>query len=100
MTIPLLVDSQGNKLGKSAGNAIWLDPSKTTPYDLYQYFVNLPDEDIEDCLLKITFLDFEEIQAVLSKHAERPEDRHGQKTLASTVIEMAHGKDALAAVLG
>jgi len=43
MTIPLLVDSQGNKLGKSAGNAIWLDPSKTTPYDLYQYFVNLPD---------------------------------------------------------
>ena len=77
MTIPLLVDSQGNKLGKSAGNAIWLDPSKTTPYDLYQYFVNLPDEDIEDCLFKITFLDFDEIQAVLSKHAERPEDRHG-----------------------
>ena len=60
-TIPLLVDSKGNKLGKSEGNAIWLDPVKTTPFDMYQYFLNIADADIESCLLKITFLSNEEI---------------------------------------
>jgi tyrosyl-tRNA synthetase len=60
-TIPLLVDSKGNKLGKSEGNAIWLDPKKTTPFDMYQYFLNIPDADIETCLLKITFLTPDEI---------------------------------------
>jgi tyrosyl-tRNA synthetase len=99
-TIPLLVDSKGNKLGKSEGNAIWLDPKKTTPFEMYQYFLNMPDADIETCLLKITFMPFEEIQAILTKHAERPEDRLGQKALAETVVEMAHGKDALKDVLG
>lgn len=67
-TIPLLVDSKGNKLGKSEGNAIWLDQTKTTPYDMYQYFLNIADADIESCLLKITFLSTEEIQEVLTRH--------------------------------
>ncbi|TNV78816.1 hypothetical protein FGO68_gene1674 [Halteria grandinella] len=99
-TIPLLVDSKGNKLGKSEGNAIWMDPKKTSPYELYQYFLNIADADVEDCLLKITFKGEEDIKEVLKRHAERPEDRHGQKTLAKTVVEMAHGKSALDSVLG
>lgn len=61
MTIPLLVDHKGNKLGKSEGNAIWLDPTKTTPFDMYQYFLNITDADIENCLLKITFMPEEQI---------------------------------------
>jgi tyrosyl-tRNA synthetase len=56
ITIPLLVDHKGNKLGKSEGNAIWLDPKKTSPFDMYQYFLNITDADIENCLLKITFM--------------------------------------------
>ncbi len=76
-TIPLLVDSKGNKLGKSEGNAIWLDPSKTSPFDMYRYFLNIADDDIENCLLKITFMPIEEIKEVLEKHAKRPEDRIG-----------------------
>ena len=77
MTIPLLVDHKGNKLGKSEGNAIWLDPIKTSPFDMYQNFLNITDADIESCLLKITFMPEEQIQEVLAKHNKRPEDRFG-----------------------
>ncbi len=100
MTIPLLVDHKGNKLGKSEGNAIWLDPTKTSPFDMYQYFLNITDADIENCLLKITFMPEDAIQEVLARHNKRPEDRFGQKTLARTVVEMKHGKDALKKVEG
>ena len=56
-TIPLLVDSNGNKFGKSTGQAIWLDPKKTTPYELFQFLLNISDSDVEKLLLKTTFLD-------------------------------------------
>lgn len=77
-----------------------MDPKKTTPYDLYQYLLNIADADIQNCLLKMTFLSQEEIDQVLQEHAKKPEDRHGQKTLAKTMISMAHGKSALDSVLG
>ena len=76
-TIPLLVDSKGNKLGKSEGNAVWMDPKKTTPYELYQYFMNIADADVESCLLKITFMGQDEIAEVIKRHEVRPEDRLG-----------------------
>lgn len=93
-TIPLLVDSKGNKMGKSNGGTatVWLDPEKTTPFEMYQYLLNLPDEDVENCLLKMTFKPLEEIENIVKKHALKPEERHGQKELAKTVVEMAHGK--------
>ena len=61
LTIPLLVDSKGNKFGKSmeSGQALWLDPKKTSPYELYQFLMNIPDADVEQLLQKTTFLSLE-----------------------------------------
>jgi tyrosyl-tRNA synthetase len=60
MTLPLLVDSSGNKLGKSTGGGgVWLDPNLTSPFDLYQYLVNTTDADVEQLLVRLTFLSFE-----------------------------------------
>ena len=95
------MDHKGNKLGKSEGNPIWLDLTKTSPFDdMYQYFLNIFDADIEICLLKILFMTEDAIQEVLTRHNKRPEDCFGQKTLARTVVEMAHGKVALKKVEG
>ena len=69
-TFPLLVDSNGHKFGKSEGNAIWMDPKKTTPYDLYQFLLNVADADLEDLLLKLTFTSPAE---VLSEHFKQPD---------------------------
>ena len=68
-TIPLLTDSQGNKLGKSvAGQNLWLDKEKTTPYDFYQFLLNTADNDVGDLLTRLTFLELEEINEIMSKH--------------------------------
>ena len=65
-------------MGKSEGNAtVWLDPKKTSPFEMYQYFFNIADADVESCLFKITFLSPEEISDVMEKHSKRPEDRIG-----------------------
>ena len=64
MTITLLTDSQGNKMGKTAGNAVWLDPNKTSPFELYQYWRNVDDADVIKCLRMLTFLPLEEINAM------------------------------------
>ena len=61
MTITLLTDSQGNKMGKTAGNAVWLDPNKTSPYDFYQYWRNVEDADVMKCIRMLTFLPIEQI---------------------------------------
>ena len=62
MTITLLTDSQGQKMGKTAGNAVWLDPDKTSPYDFYQYWRNVNDADVIKCMKMLTFVPLEEIQ--------------------------------------
>lgn len=61
MTITLLTDSQGNKMGKTAGNAVWLDPDKTSPYDFFQYWRNVGDGDVIKCMRMLTFMPLEEI---------------------------------------
>ena len=61
MTITLLTDSQGKKMGKTAGNAVWLDPNKTSPYDFYQYWRNVSDADVDKCIKMLTFIPIEEI---------------------------------------
>lgn len=92
-TMPLILDKFGNKFGKSEGNALWLDINKTSGYELYQYFINLDDDNMEHYLKVFTFLTKEEIDDVISKHMESPELRLAQKTLAKEIITDLHGKE-------
>jgi tyrosyl-tRNA synthetase len=92
-TMPLIVDSTGKKFGKSEGNAIWLDINKTPAYDIYQYMINSTDDKVEEYLKVFTFLDKDEIDAVMRKHNERPEDRYAQKTLAYEYVKDLHGEE-------
>ena len=91
VTNKLIMDANGKKFGKSEGNAIWLDEKKTSPYDMYQYFINTLDADIERYLRLFSFLSPQEIQEIVALHETAPEKRHGQKVLAKTVVEMVHG---------
>lgn len=90
-TMPLIVDAQGKKLGKSEGNAVWLDKNKTSSYELYQYFINTTDDKVEEFLKVFTFLTKEEIESIMKEHNEHPELRLGQKTLAKEIITDLHG---------
>ena len=92
-TMPLILDSNGNKFGKSEGNALWLDKKKTSSYALYQYLINSSDSKVEEYLKVFTFLTKEEIESVMKKHNEKPEERLAQKTLANHFITDLHGKD-------
>ena len=92
-TMPLILDAQGNKFGKSEGNALWLDKNKTPAYDIYQYLINASDDKVEDYLKVFTFLDKDEIDEVMRKHNEKPEDRLAQKTLAYEFIKDLHGEE-------
>ena len=74
-TWPLITDATGKKFGKSEGNALFLDRKKTTPYAIYQYFINTADEDIERYLKLLTLLPLEEIDSILQAHRESPEKR-------------------------
>lgn len=95
LTSPLILDSTGKKFGKSAGNAIFLDSSKNSPYAMYQYFLNTSDEDVERFLKIFTFYEFDEITAIIRKHKEAPELRYGQDKLAEYVVALIAGKDAV-----
>ena len=92
-TMPIITDASGKKMGKSEGNALWLDKNRTSPYDIYQYMINTTDEIVEQYLKYFTFLDKDEIDAVMAKHNERPEDRFAQKTLAYEFIKDLHGEE-------
>lgn len=91
-TMPLILDASGNKFGKSEGNALWLDKNKTSSYEIYQYLVNSSDEKVEEYLKVYTFLTKEEIEKLMKKHLEKPEDRLAQKTLAKEFITDLRGK--------
>ena len=95
LTIPLILDATGKKFGKSEGNAIWLDHAKTSPYFVYQYFMNVADQDVEQYLKILTLLDVNQIQTILDEHAKKPELRYGQKELAKAVIEVIFDKHAV-----
>ncbi len=95
-TIPLVTDAAGKKFGKSEGNAIWLDPAKTSPFRFYQFWINLPDEGIERYLNVYTFMAPAEIAALMELHRRKPQDHEAQETLARLVTEIVHGPAAAA----
>ena len=91
MTITLLTDSQGNKMGKTAGNAVWLDPNKTSPYDFYQYWRNVADADVLKCFRMLTFLPLEEIDAMAGwKDAQL---NTAKEILAYELTKLVHGEE-------
>lgn len=93
-SIPLLTDSEGKKFGKSAGNAIWLDPAQTSPYRFYQFWLNVPDADVERLLKVFTFFDREKIAGLVEVTRTAPEKREGQQQLARSVTTLVHGEAA------
>ena len=92
-TMPLILDTSGNKFGKSEGNALWLDNNKTSSYELYQYLINTDDVKVEEYLKVYTFLSKEEIEKIMKEHSEKPEMRIAQKALAKEFITDLHGKE-------
>jgi len=95
-SMSLVTDAAGKKFGKSEGNAIWLDPKKTSPFSFYQFWINLPDEGIENYLKIYTFLPLLEIDALMELHRRNPGERQAQETLARLVTEIVHGPAATA----
>ncbi len=93
-TGPLVLDSTGKKFGKSEWNAIWLDPNKSTPFSVYQYFMNTTDEDVERYLKLFTLLDFDEINTIVKQHQKDPSARYGQQQLARYVVTTVFGTKA------
>ena len=93
-SMPLTLDSTGKKLGKSYGNALWLDEEKTSSYEMYQYILNFEDSMVEEDLKKFTFLSKEEIESIMAEHNQYPEKRIAQKRLAKEVLDFIHGEDA------
>ncbi len=91
LTWPLITDATGKKFGKSEWNAMFLDKNKTSPYFIYQYFMNTSDEDISRFMKMLTLIDTQEIDEIVAKHLETPEQRAGQKLLAFKVVEIVHG---------
>src|SRR3989344_2153260 len=92
LTWPLLVNkATGKKFGKSEQGAVWLDAKKTTPYQFYQFWLNVEDEMVEECLLKMTLLTKAEIDAVMVMHKRGKGERHGQRLLARHVTDLVHG---------
>ncbi|KAI6939991.1 tyrosyl-tRNA synthetase [Hortaea werneckii] len=93
LTVPLLTTSSGEKFGKSAGNAIWLDRSMTSAFDLYGFLLRSSDDDVERYLKLFTFVPTDEIGRVMVEHAHDPGKRKAQHLLASEVLELVHGRD-------
>ena len=91
MTITLLTDSNGKKMGKTAGNAVWLDPEKTSPYDFYQYWRNVGDADVLKCIRMLTFLPLEQIDEM--DHWEGSMLNKAKEILAYELTKMVHGEE-------
>ncbi|MGM9680268.1 MAG: tyrosine--tRNA ligase [Eubacteriales bacterium] len=91
MTITLLTDSQGKKMGKTAGNAVWLDPNKTSPYDFFQYWRNVDDADVMKCIRMLTFLPMDQIEEM--SHWKDQQLNKAKEILAYELTEMVHGKE-------
>ena len=94
MTITLLTDSQGKKMGKTAGNAVWLDPNKTSPYDFYQYWRNVDDADVMKCIRMLTFLPLEQIDEM--DGWEGSQLNRAKEILAYELTKMVHGEEEAA----
>ena len=95
LSSPLLLKADGTKFGKSESGALWLDESLTSAYELYQYFMNAADADISKFLRTLTLLSKEEIEALEKEAIEFPEKRSAQKMVASEIVKLVHGEEAL-----
>ena len=94
MTVPLITDSTGKKFGKSEGNAVWLDAEKTSPYEMYQFWLNVMDDDAVRFLKIFTFLSLEEIAEIEEEFNAARHERLAQKILAREVVTLVHGEAA------
>ncbi|KAG6811531.1 hypothetical protein H0H92_006964 [Tricholoma furcatifolium] len=99
ITTPLLTTASGEKFGKSAGNAVWLDVNLTSVFDFYQYFVKVDDADVEKYLKLFTLLRPDEVSSVMEAHLNQPEMRIAQKRLAAEVTQMVHTDTGLSRAL-
>ncbi|MEQ2312865.1 Tyrosine--tRNA ligase, mitochondrial [Ameca splendens] len=95
LTIPLVTSSAGDKLGKTAGNAVWLNRDKTSPFELYQFFLRQPDASVEGYLKLFTFLPLAEVERLMEQQRENPSKRLAHKRLAAEVTKLVHGKEGL-----
>ncbi len=91
MTCSLLTNSEGNKMGKTANGAVWLDPNKTSPFDFYQYWRNIDDADVEKCLCLLTFVPMDEVRRLSA--LEGAEINEAKKVLAYEVTKLIHGEE-------
>ena len=91
MTITLLTDSQGKKMGKTAGNAVWLDPDKTSPFEFYQYWRNVDDADVMKCIRMLTFIPIEEIEKIEQWDESRINEK--KELLAYELTKLVHGEE-------
>ncbi|HEL1739107.1 TPA: tyrosine--tRNA ligase [Streptococcus suis] len=94
MTVPLITDSTGKKFGKSEGNAVWLDAEKTSPYEMYQFWLNVMDDDAVRFLKIFTFLSLDEIAKIEEEFDAARHERLAQKILAKEVVTLVHGEEA------
>jgi tyrosyl-tRNA synthetase len=92
LTCPLITKSDGTKFGKTESGNVWLDPEKTTPYQFYQFWLNVSDEDAAKYIKIFTVLGQTEIEAIISEHARAPHERYLQKRLAEEVTVMVHSR--------
>jgi tyrosyl-tRNA synthetase len=94
LVFPLITNTSGSKFGKSEAGNVWLDPSKTSPYQFYQFWINTDDRDVERYLKLFTFLPLDEISRLMSAQATDPGKRPAQRALAFDVTQRVHGKSA------
>ncbi|MBD0402373.1 tyrosine--tRNA ligase [Flammeovirga sp. EKP202] len=94
-TCPLITKADGTKFGKTESGAVWLDPEKTSPYQFYQFWLNVADDDAKKYIKIFTFIDKEEIDQLIADHDEAPHTRILQKRLAEEVTRAVHGQDEL-----
>ena len=94
ITVPLITDASGKKFGKSEGNAVWLNPEKTSPYEMYQFWMNVMDDDAVRFLKIFTFLSLDEIEGIRKQFEAAPHERLAQKILAREVVTLVHGEKA------
>lgn len=95
LTWDLITCADGRKFGKTEGNAVFLDPNKTSVYDFYQYWINTTDIDAESFIKKFTLIPLDQINEMIEQHRENPSKRMLQRRLAEYMTEMVHGKEAL-----
>ena len=100
LTVPLVTRSDGHKFGKSTGDAVWLDPRRTSPYAFFQYFVNTDDRDVERFLRQLTLLGLDEIESIVERHRRAPGQRLAQRALAEAVTQLVHGESAASDAAG